>query len=88
MLGARASGAQAALGRVSEAKRILNGAGGEAAQVGCVDQELEACLFLGETEIADRDPAGAERLQALAREAEERGFLFIARRAKEALEQR
>ena len=56
--------------------------------MGCVDQELEACLFLGETEIADRDPAGAERLQALAREAEERGFLFIARRAKEALEQR
>jgi tetratricopeptide (TPR) repeat protein len=75
---------QAALGRSPEAKGILDAARSEAAQAGCVDQELEARLFLGETEIASGDPAGAERLEALEREAEDRGFGHIGRRAREA----
>ena len=57
----------------------------DAAERGLTSLELEGGLALGQVEIADGDPAGRKRLEALANDAEQRGCLLIVRKAQEAM---
>lgn len=73
---------RAAAGRSAEALTGLEAARQRAQQAGYVGLELEARLWLGTTELSSgRAQAGRARLQALQREAHERGFGLVARQA-------
>jgi tetratricopeptide (TPR) repeat protein len=70
----------AASGQVSKALRDLQKATAEAASLGLVASSLEARLALGEIQLrAGSRIEGMATLQALHRDAEERGFRFLAR---------
>jgi DNA-binding winged helix-turn-helix (wHTH) protein/tetratricopeptide (TPR) repeat protein len=69
---------QAGLGYPDVALELLRHAGAEAATSGLAAAGLEARLALGEAQRGLRDPAAAATLEAVRREAEERGFKRLA----------
>lgn len=74
-------------GRVDEAKERLETSLSLAQDAGRYDRELEVRLALGRFELGHGlEVGGRQRLAALEREAGERGFLFMARLAREAQE--
>ncbi len=74
----RAADVAVASGRTEDARRQLREILDEAAKLGFVDLRLEASLRLGVVE------SDAARLEAVAKEASERGFELIARKASAA----
>jgi tetratricopeptide (TPR) repeat protein len=71
-----------AAGRASAATRSLERTIAETRKLGFGGQELEARLVLGEIEVKHgRAPAGRARLAELEKEAREKQFMLIARRA-------
>jgi Tfp pilus assembly protein PilF/tRNA A-37 threonylcarbamoyl transferase component Bud32 len=67
---------------VAAALSALDAARAQVAKVGLVKEEYEARMALGELEVASgQAAAGRARLQALAKEADAKGFGSIARRA-------
>jgi len=70
---------------VGEASNSLAKALAEATKLGCGRCQLEARLVLGHIEMKEGKNATArERLAALEKDATSKGFLLIAREAKEA----
>ncbi len=82
VIGARV---QAADGGTGAALQELAAAEARAAELGLAELELEARLARAQIELAASEPAAARRLEALAREAGERGFGALADQATAAL---
>ena len=79
----------AAAGRLAEARQTLETARNEAISRGLWVQRLEADLALAEIEFLHGDAiAGQRMLQALQRQAEQKGFVQIARQAGDVLTNR
>ena len=76
---------QGLTGQSAAARETLAQIAADAAERGLTSLELEGGLALGEVEVAAGEPAGAERLEDLARDAEQRGCLLIARKARGAV---
>lgn len=74
-------------GQVNEARGRLESSLRLAQEAGRFDQELEVRLELGKLELSQGlEMASQQRLATLEREARERGFLYLARLAREAQE--
>ena len=71
----------AAAGKTGEAIGTLSAVLERANKMGCVSCALQARLALGEIEVKAGKPAGRATLNALQKEASNRGFLLIARKA-------
>jgi DNA-binding winged helix-turn-helix (wHTH) protein/tetratricopeptide (TPR) repeat protein/TolB-like protein len=71
----------AATGRIAEARRILGTARDQAQAIGLWSQRLDALLALGRLELQQDPQRGRPVLQALSREADEKGFRRIADQA-------
>jgi DNA-binding winged helix-turn-helix (wHTH) protein/tetratricopeptide (TPR) repeat protein/TolB-like protein len=77
-----AARARSARGDVALARHDLASALTEAREMGCMSCQLEARLALSETQIKDGEgEKGRAQLQAVAKEARDRGFTLIASRA-------
>ena len=72
-------------GEPVSAQKQLAPIAAEAAERGLTALALEGRLALGEVELAAGNPAGRARLEALEKEADRQGMLFIARKAREAI---
>jgi hypothetical protein len=81
-VGLRVAEVDAAAGRDEAARRKLVQVLDRAAELGFVDLSLEAGGLLGRLEAKTDRKAGAARVQAVAKEAEERGFLLLADRVR------
>jgi serine/threonine protein kinase/tetratricopeptide (TPR) repeat protein len=68
-------------GDVADAKRMLQAAVADATKEGLTGLGLEARLALGEIDIAGGDPTARSRVAALQRDAQQRGFALVARKA-------
>jgi tetratricopeptide (TPR) repeat protein len=73
-------------GQPAAVRETLATIANEAADRHLTTLALEGRLALGEVESAARDPAGEARLEAAAIDAEQRGCMLLARKAREALE--
>jgi serine/threonine protein kinase/tetratricopeptide (TPR) repeat protein len=81
-LTATAARVNAAAGNFAEARRILSSGLADASRYGYVRSELELRLALGEVEIkSGQSTTGRTRLEALERDASEKGFVLLARKA-------
>lgn len=76
----------AAAGQVAEARRVLESLRRETSRRGYVGYGLQAELGLGELELeSGQATAGRSRLMRLQQDAQAKGFLLLARRARSAL---
>jgi hypothetical protein len=74
---------EAASGKIGEAKTILKEALAKATRSGYVGDQLECRLALEEIELkSGKSPASRARLEQLQKDAKEKGFDLIARKAK------
>lgn len=78
---ARALAASGKAGGVQEALRFLDGVLAEAKRSGFVTSEMDVRLAIGEIELAAGRPTARQRLSSLQKDAREKGFERIARRA-------
>ncbi|HEY6293334.1 MAG TPA: tetratricopeptide repeat protein [Terriglobia bacterium] len=71
--------------RVAKAKDDLMAVQSEAARLGLVDRQLEARFVLGVVDLKSKEPAARANLEQLQKEADEKGFGLIGRKARHAL---